>query len=283
MVGAVIVAYNPDIQLLRDAYNSIKIDEERVVIVVNGPEKDLQYTHFKNIIYLGENCGIGKASNIGADWLKKHTDVSYFMFCDQDTIFPQNFFKELKSSISKTPNMIYAPKYFNKVIGKTETRIVLRVNNRIVVSNNCNLGDIYQVIASGMVINRKDFIELEGFNEDLFIDWVDMELCWRAWHRGIKIKLLDSEIRHQLGDSSLMIGRINIPLRNGIRYYYLIRNGIYLVLNFNHGGFFVKIWYLKKVLKEFIGYSIISLYNPRDLALILKGLIHGLINRLGKL
>jgi len=45
-------------------------------------------------------------------------------------------------------------------------------------------------------------------NEDLFIDWVDFEWCWRARKKGYKIiGNANVVITHQLGDAAVTIGR----------------------------------------------------------------------------
>lgn len=282
MVGAVIVIYNPDLDLLNKVYRSISIYIDHVILVVNGGECQLDKDNFKNVIFLNQNLGIAKASNIGANFLFDNFNLKYMIFCDQDTVFSPLYFKKLEESILLNPNLIYAPKYMNENIGEVENRLVVRKSNRVYTSIN-DSENVYQVIASGMAVPKECFIKLNGFREDLFIDWVDMEFCWRSYQNGFRIKILNTKVFHKLGDSSIKIGSINVPIRSGIRYYYLIRNGYYLALNFDHGSLRINLWYFIKVTKEFFGYSLLSFFKLKDLVLIFKGLMHGLQGKLNTL
>jgi rhamnosyltransferase len=282
MVGAVIVVYNPNVDLLCKVYDSIVDFIDHVVVVVNGDENHCESEYFKNVIYLNGNLGIGKASNVGANYLFKNFNLNYVVFCDQDTVFSYSYFNQLRELIHLNPNFIYAPKYLNENIGKVENRMVVRKSNRVFTSI-VESEDVYQVIASGMAVPKECFTLLQGFREDLFIDWVDLEFCWRCYKNGFKIKMLNTQINHYLGDSSFKIGNFEVPLRSGIRYYYLIRNGYYLALNFNHGSKRINLWFLVKVSKEFFGYTVLSIFKFKDLKLIMKGLIHGLTGRLNAL
>ncbi len=42
------------------------------------------------------------------------------------------------------------------------------------------------VCANGaaMLVRRSMFLELGGFDETFFMEWEDLDLCWRAWFRG---------------------------------------------------------------------------------------------------
>lgn len=282
MVGAVIVVYNPDVNLLNKVYKSISDHIDHVLIVVNGNENQVEKKYFENIIFLNENVGIAKASNVGANYLFENFNLKYVIFCDQDTVFSSVYFKELQESIQLNSNLIYAPKYLNENIGEVENRLVVRKSNRV-YSTILESENVYQVIASGMAVPKECYIKLKGFREDLFIDWVDIEFCWRCYKNGFKIKMLNTQVSHRLGDSSIKIGNIQVPLRSGIRYYYLIRNGYYLALNFNHGSIKINLWYFVKVSKEFLGYTILSIFKLKDLKLIFKGLIHGLTGKLNSL
>ena len=282
MVGAVIVVYNPDVDLLKKVYKSIADHIDHIQVVVNGDENQVERESFKNIIFLNENLGIAKASNLGANCLFKEYNLKYVIFCDQDTIFNSLYFKELEESILLNSSLIYAPKYLNENIGEVENRLIVRKSNRV-YSTTLESENVYQVIASGMAVPKECYDRLKGFREDLFIDWVDIEFCWRSYKNGFKIKMLNSEVSHRLGDSFIKIGNTHAPLRSGIRYYYLIRNGYYLSLNFNHGSIIINLWYFVKVTKQFIGYTILSIFRLKDLKLIFKGLIHGLGGKLNSL
>jgi GT2 family glycosyltransferase len=58
------------------------------------------------------------------------------------------------------------------------------------------------VLAHGaaMLVRRERFVELGGFDESFFLDWEDLDLCWRAWLRGWpSLYVPDAWLRHRVG------------------------------------------------------------------------------------
>jgi len=61
------------------------------------------------------------------------------------------------------------------------------------------------VCANGaaMMVRRSQFRELDGFDESFFMEWEDLDLCWRAWLRGWKtVYLPEAVARHRVGAST---------------------------------------------------------------------------------
>jgi GT2 family glycosyltransferase len=58
------------------------------------------------------------------------------------------------------------------------------------------------VCANGaaMLVRRSMFNELGGFDETFFLEWEDLDLCWRAWVRGWgTVYVPDAVVRHRVG------------------------------------------------------------------------------------
>ena len=172
------------------------------MVVLNGSYSNaLDFVDRDDLLVLGGNLGIANASNAGAKYLFDKA-CNWFVFSDQDTVFPSDYFKKLKLLFSDDFVDICAPKYYDEVRSDMENLMVQRMGSRVFVSSVLK-GEVYQVIASGMAVRQSLFFTLGGFREDLFIDWVDMEFCWRAYAAGSRIVLIDSVIAHRLGDSSI--------------------------------------------------------------------------------
>ena len=51
-----------------------------------------------------------------------------------------------------------------------------------------------------MLVRRERLLELGGFDETFFMDFEDLDLCWRAWLRGwASVYVPDAVVRHRVG------------------------------------------------------------------------------------
>jgi N-acetylglucosaminyl-diphospho-decaprenol L-rhamnosyltransferase len=51
-----------------------------------------------------------------------------------------------------------------------------------------------------MLVRRERLLELGGFDETMFMDFEDLDLCWRAWLRGWpSVHVPDAVVRHRVG------------------------------------------------------------------------------------
>ena len=57
--------------------------------------------------------------------------------------------------------------------------------------------------AGGMLVRRERLLELGGFDETFFMDFEDIDLCWRAWLRGwSSVFVPEAVFRHKVGGST---------------------------------------------------------------------------------
>jgi GT2 family glycosyltransferase len=53
---------------------------------------------------------------------------------------------------------------------------------------------------AAMLVRRPLLLELGGFDETFFLEWEDLDLCWRAWARGwSSVYVPDARLRHRVG------------------------------------------------------------------------------------
>ena len=53
---------------------------------------------------------------------------------------------------------------------------------------------------AAMLVRRKPLLELGLFDESFFMEWEDLDLCWRAWLRGWPtVYVPDARLRHRVG------------------------------------------------------------------------------------
>jgi rhamnosyltransferase len=120
-------------------------------------------------------------------------------------------------------------------------------------------------------------LDVGGFDESLFIDGVDHEWCWRAWHKSQwrSFVVEDAKINHQLGEGDKKVASRSIAIASPFRMYYQFRNYLWLCRRDYVPGYWKKKNGVKYLVKLFYFPICIA---PR--AMYLKHIIHGVIRGL---
>ncbi|MBA2293851.1 MAG: glycosyltransferase family 2 protein [Actinobacteria bacterium] len=74
-----------------------------------------------------------------------------------------------------------------------------------------------------MLVRRDRLLELGGFDETMFMDFEDLDLCWRAWSRGwSSVYVPEATLRHHVGtatrESGVLASRIRSSHHNLLRF-----------------------------------------------------------------
>lgn len=284
MIVSIYVTFNPDIALFDKTLYSL-IDQVDISIIVDNSPKSTLECDSENILILAlnENVGIAAAQNIG---IQKAIELGadYIILSDQDTVYPSDYvadmlpvFDDYAKACVVVPKFVDSmkkgadgfistkPFFFKQIFPKTGSHVIL------------------QAIASGKVIKVKALQDIGLMDSKLFIDWVDLEWCWRARAKGYQIiGNADVEIQHQLGDRSKNLGFREVNLRSPMRHYYITRNAFYLALYSSDLDVWHRINLFFKSFRYIIGYPVLSKPHLKNLRAVLIGLFHGLTGRLGK-
>lgn len=241
--GVIIVAYQPDVQVLDEKLRSIATQIDNIIVVNNGSnlEIDLPRVTVEN---LNENKGIAYAQNKGVEILT-HRGVLYSFFLDQDSELPDNFFKimlgeweELKAKDEKIA--LLSPLIQDKNFGKYLYPIRL-INGRLQRTvEKPSSWPVDQVIpiSSGILISLSAFQQSGGLTSELFIDWVDFQLDFRLLMSGYSTYATNRvTLQHVIGKKDKRkfftknIYPTNYPL---FREYYFARNAIIIMREFKN-------------------------------------------------
>ena len=279
---AIIVVYNPDTIFLKNVLDSI-INQVQQVYIYNNSLHSINAKGNIKVLGNGINIGIAKAQNILINIAIKD-GYDFALLSDQDTIYPQFYFNNIyKHLINNELAVVVCPAWSNINSNVLFNGFHIIKNDKIYhVTNSIELTEISHSISSGMVVKLSLINKIGYFNEDLFIDWVDYEWCWRIIEKGYKI-LGDPNIiiEHNLGDSSVIILCRRFTKRGSIRNYYNIRNAVYLL--FHTKKSFYSSYLLKKIFHHFI-FSILASENKLyEFNILLKAIIHGYKKQLGKI
>lgn len=293
-IYAIIITFNPDIRLLDAAYNSIVTQVDRIIYVDNFSQNQSEIKNWHQgkekveFIWLNDNEGLGVAQNMG---IKEALDcgASRVIIFDQDSVVDDDFVSclvkaEIRALEEGVNVGLTGPVY--KSYDDSFAYPIWTVDGGKIVKIPQDYIKDYKVvthlIASGSLI-RREALECTGLmREDLFLGYIDFEFCFRATQYGFKSIVTNSAcMRHQMGDSQIVIHGRKIGLYSPFRRYFDCRNTILI----QRENVFPKV-FKRHHLKLIFGKILISLiYGPKrwqQIKYCSRGFYDGLIGKSGK-
>ncbi|MGU3368067.1 glycosyltransferase family 2 protein [Bacillus mycoides] len=245
----VIVNWNAgeQIQECLNSINDVKCTTFNIgkVVVVDNNSTDNsialisnnRYEYNLSIIKNDYNAGFGKACNQGA----AKCESEYILFLNPDTklfndslddvmLFCQKQHNKLgvtgiqlvdeKGDVGRTCR--YFPKKRNR-IGKITglTRIFPSLSNEMLTWDHNDLKEVDQIMGAFFIVQNKVFKELEGFDEQFFVYYEEVDLCKRIQEQGYKNYFYPySKAFHQGGGTSNQVKdmRLFYSLRSWLKY-----------------------------------------------------------------
>jgi rhamnosyltransferase len=233
-VYSIIVCYRPDVSRLLGLCERLRLDGSTMILVDNTEQPYLTHRQLPRdceLITLGLNTGIAHAQNVGvAAATAAGADVVAFF--DQDSTIEPGLLRALVGPLNLGTPDIVSPLYCDDA-SKVELPS-LRVN-RYGMTRAVHRGDssgpysVDVVISSGTAATREVFEVAGGFDEGLFIDFVDTEWCFRCRSKQIPIRVVPSAVmHHRIGSKSIDLGFVMIFVHSPLRCYYQLRNCFHL-------------------------------------------------------
>lgn len=196
-----IVTYNPDIDRLLENIEAVCSQVSEIIIYDNGSinigEIKLIVTAMPEITLLqsDHNDGMSKALNRLCNHAlkggsRKKEGYKHILLLDQDSVSYPDMVENLVKYVDRAIGIV-APVSHNRNIpfSTYETK-------------RSDLQEALRVNTSGSLVNLSAFSEVGGYNENLFVDWVDIEYCLRLREKGFKIAVSASAfLLHDLGES----------------------------------------------------------------------------------
>ncbi|MEN2386000.1 glycosyltransferase family 2 protein [Comamonas sp. A7-5] len=290
----IVVTFNPDLDHLTKFIEKLDQQFNKVIIVDNSSKdkffvESLEKKSSKIKFFLNDdNLGIGKAQNIGIHWALNQ-NASHIAVFDQDSLIQDDYLesllkeeenlKRLGKQIAAIGPILVDEATGNRIpffqYGKFKKRRVFLTKENTTV-------ECFSLLSSGTLMNRKAVLEVGFYNEELFLEYVDIEWGARARDLGfLSYGTSATTLTHNLGDERLHLFSIVIPLHSPLRHYYTMRNGIYM----QKMKFVPFSWKLNDAIRLIRSFILFSIFNPprlKQVYFMLKGLIHGCKNKMGK-
>jgi rhamnosyltransferase len=270
-IAAVVVTYHPNIVQLKKLIFSLSQQCKRVLVIDNS-EPSCSMTaklahQFSDVdvFSLDQNTGLGTAQNMGINRALQDGADAVLLF-DQDSTVESSFVKNmwhaylLAQRASTVPIAAIGPRYTD--VNQGIQSPFVRLSGLKIVRVPCTQDKLY---------------------EDLFIDYVDTEWCLRAKQMGYRcIGACSVEMQHTIGDEVIFFWGRPYTLHTPLRHYYLMRNATALYFRSS----LPLQWKVADGIRLFFKFCIYSvLAKPRTahIGMMIRGIWHGIIGRMGRL
>lgn len=281
-----VILYFPDSNVLYNIATYIQY-VDFLFIVDNGGGQQIsetlleKYPNKIEIVINESNQGIAKSLNKVLQRCKGKFDL--LMTMDQDSSFADDAMRRYRVGINQIDwNGVFGvcpePKQKNKK----------ECNN--ISSSNVTLRwcPVVRCITSGNIISIAKALSINGFDESLFIDEVDHEICFRASLQGWQhLKTTDVILWHCLGNTveKRILGiTIHIMGHSGVRKYYIARNRLTVWRRYHKTNelFFFRA-YIVGMIWEFVCVCLFEQDKINKIKFFFEGLLDGFRSKMGKL
>lgn len=229
MKRAIVTVYYPDYENAKNI-ELIAKQVDQVIVCDNSPQNNQSlFTGDKiEYVFFGENLGLSAAFNqvLKRDfkWLKN----DYIIFFDQDSTISDNHIDKLIAVYERLQQEginvgCLGPVFYNNSNGMIE---VPKMKTTIFEKNY----SVQSIITSSMLITYGNLEKVDFWNEKIFLDMADWDLCWRLISVGMKCCMTEEVIlNHTLGNGEKKIGIFRLRVGSTIRDYYQTRDCLYLL------------------------------------------------------
>ncbi|RYF26877.1 MAG: hypothetical protein EOO42_00190 [Flavobacteriales bacterium] len=273
-LAAVIVVYNPDIDFLNRNILSLIGQVDHLLLYQNSflTGEDLS-NKYENLSLLGngENVGIAAALNRAVEWAEINL-FTHLLTLDQDSNFNGNDLIRFRSLIEheKMPDIgIYCPNIDNR--------------GKLLVEKEQSVMEVRDSITSGSIFPLETFKVCGGFEENLFIDAVDYEYCYRIFiNSNLKTVVYpDIILKHEVGYPTRIRFGFTTDNYSAFRTYFIVRNQLIIWRRYpklfqpSYKITLVKIHIIFRFIKIILGEE----DKINKLKSIVRGIYHGLKNK----
>ena len=271
-IAGVVILYNPEEKVI-DNIGSYLSELDNLFVFDNSETPNTTIVEkiklLPRVEYISfcDNKGISFALNTV---LKLATHYQFLLTMDQDSKFYPGMMKRYKGILKE--------KYGNNT--SVAMFSVFFEGMKMESTEDCY---VERAITSGSVIDVRIAESLGGFDENLFIDEVDNEFCYRAQLHGYRVLCLPQiHIQHHLG-SPIPGNLFGIKFKglnhNKIRKYYITRNNIYVMKKYPQ----VRFYCFKELMKVLIKLFLVEPDKTDRFLYMCKGVKDALTGKMGKI
>ena len=228
---ALVTLYNPS----EKEFNNCRILSQQVdTVILCDNSQESHETVFQdeiNIVYVtkNKNLGLGAAFNMA---LKDDTygwkDDDLIIFFDQDSQIGESYIQALQNEYRKIETLIpnlgcLGPVFYNTSNGRTE-----RPRQKKNITDETY--EVINTITSSLMMRYGNLKKIDFWNENVFLDLADWDLCWRMRKAGMVCCMTEKVVlHHSVGNGEKKVGPIKLRVGQPFREYYQTRDALYLL------------------------------------------------------
>jgi|TARA_Y100000310_G_scaffold342782_1_gene447410 rhamnosyltransferase len=299
-IAAAIVTYHPDIDKLNSVIKAVLPQVQHVALLDNTDDESsaarIRYGAPAGVSYhwLGGNKGVAAAHNT-AIHLARNRGMDFLLLLDQDSVPDPDMIRHLEHAHRSLTHQhvkvaAVGPAYRDQKTGSESFFIKLGLmasrryfpsllpHDAIVPSDT--------LISSGTLMALDTIDKVGQMDESLFIDHIDTEWFLRAASMGYTaFGVCAAKMTHSLGERlvNVWLGRWRtVPVHPAFRIYYIFRNSIALYKR-DYTPLRWIVFDIKRLILMVLLFGLFVGDRFEQIAMIAKGLQHGLSNRSGAL
>ena len=290
-VCAVVVTWQPDLEVLRELLDALSPQVGRIVVVDNAT-RDPEFRKFcaarydMMLIASSENHGLAHAINVGIERARRLPGVSHVLLMDQDSVPETGMVDALQSALRECAGERVAavgPRFHDPREARDApfVRIRFPVNEKVSCDGECETVRCDFLISSGCLIPLAVLDDVGGMDGALFIDNVDLDWCFRASAAGYTLRgACAAHLRHSLGETRRYVPGMSrgIVVHSPRRLFYMMRNRVLLYRR----AYTPRRWIaqdLPRLVVKFLLFSLLVAPRRRNVRSMLAGLWAGVRGR----
>ncbi len=241
-VYASIITYNPKKELLGKAVSAVINQVDKLVIVDNCSDNGFNFSDISDhiseeqnsktvFISNDRNTGIAEALNIAVGVCNKDC-CEWLLTLDQDSVVPA----DLIDSYLKYMDLDNIGQLCCGFVDNNQTDLEVEKMSPLTIpvfgekKDDCY--KVYACITSGSLLNVPACLKAGGFNNDLFIDYVDYDISLKLYNKGFSNYYIPSvKMHHEFGNAHIkrfLWLRYTDYRFSPSRVYYKARNAVYM-------------------------------------------------------
>lgn len=230
-VVALVTLYNPN----RDVVDNLQIlggQVEQMILCDNSMNDNAQmFCGLTKSIYTTQhkNLGLtGAFNSILQDPTYGWEDDDIVVFFDQDSRISEGYISSLRDEYqrieAKVENLgCLGPIFYNTSNGQVE-----RPRQRKTITTDTYI--VINTITSSLMTRYKNLKKIDFWNENIFLDMADWDLCWRMEKSGLLCCMTEKvTLHHSVGNGEKRFGPIKLRVGQPFREYYQTRDALYLL------------------------------------------------------